>query len=181
MSLSEQASPTESITAAPGAAADPTPPQASDARLGLMVGDQRWLLDLSQAGEIVPIPDAIVPVPLTRDWLLGLVNLRGALYTVVDLRRFAGVGRTEPGKESRLLPFSNRLHVNAAILVTRMLGLRNLTAMRLADATVEPLCGPGGRRLDWIGTAWVDADGQVWRELELEKLAASSEFLMVGR
>ena len=53
------------------------------ARLGLMIGEQRWLVDLSEAGEIVPVPDTIAPVPLTRDWLLGLVNLRGALYTVV--------------------------------------------------------------------------------------------------
>lgn len=160
---------------------NPPVPQPSDARLGLLVGEQRWLLDLSQAGEIVPIPEAIVPVPLTRDWLMGLVNLRGALYTVVDLRRFAGMGRTEPGKESRLLPFSPRLHVNAAILVTRMLGLRNLTAMRPVEAPQEPDRALGGRRFDWIGATWMDADGHVWRELDLARLATSSEFLMVGR
>jgi twitching motility protein PilI len=149
------------------------------ARLGLMIGEQRWLVDLSEAGEIVPVPDAIVPVPLTRDWLLGLVNLRGALYTVVDLQRFAQLGTTSVGKESRLLALAARLNFNAAILVTRMLGLRNVASMRVDDAP-EASFGPQGRP-DWIGRTLVDADGHRWHELDLARLASGSAFLMVGR
>ena len=123
------------------------------ARLGLMIGDQRWLVDLSEAGEIVPVPDTIAPVPLTRDWLLGLVNLRGALYTVIDLQCYAQLGRTEVSKESRLLALAARLEFNAAILVTRMLGLRNVASMRIEEAGAQPSpeeggFGPAGRP-DW--------------------------------
>ena len=152
------------------------------ARLGLTIGSQRWLVELSQAGEIVPVPDSIVPVPLTRDWLLGLVNLRGALFTVVDLQRFAQVGRTEVGKDARLLAFASRLDFNAAILVSRMLGLRNVASMREADPTESSAdeFGPGGRP-EWAGRTLVDADGQRWHELDLARLAAGSDFLMVGR
>jgi twitching motility protein PilI len=155
------------------------------ARLGLMIGEQRWLVDLSEAGEIVPVPDTIAPVPLTRDWLLGLANLRGALYTVVDLQRFAQLGSTAAGKESRLLALAGKLNFNAAILVTRMLGLRNVASMRIEDddtAGVAPdgSFGPQGRP-DWIGRSLIDADGHRWMELDLAKLAAGSAFLMVGR
>jgi twitching motility protein PilI len=152
------------------------------ARLGLTIGSHRWLVELSQAGEIVPVPDSIVPVPLTRDWLLGLVNLRGALFTVVDLQRFAQLGRTEVGKDARLLAFAARLEFNAAILVSRMLGLRNVATMREADPTDSPGdgFGPGGRP-EWVGRTLVDADGQRWHELDLARLAAGSAFLMVGR
>ena len=159
----------------PGAASE----SASDARLGLMIGEQRWLVELSQAGEIVPVPDVIAPVPLTQEWLLGLVNLRGALYTVVDLRRFAGTGRTEPGKESRLLALATRLNFNAAILVTRMFGLRNVAAMHEAEP-VEP-GGHGMGSAPWVGRAFIDAEGQRWHELDLARLAAGSDFLMAGR
>lgn len=163
----------------------------SAARLGLMIGEQRWLVDLSEAGEIVPVPDTIAPVPLTRDWLLGLVNLRGALFTVVDLQRFAQLGRTEVGKESRLLALAGKLNFNAAILVTRMLGLRNVASMRPDDGTVgnvsaggasagDAAFGPGGRP-DWLGRTLIDADGQRWHELDLAKLAGGSAFLMAGR
>lgn len=152
------------------------------ARLGLMIGTQRWLVDLSEAGEIVPVPDAIAPVPLTRDWLLGLVNLRGALYTVVDLQRFAQTGRTEPGKESRLLALASRLEFNAAILVTRMLGLRNVASMRVDDSTqTGEVAAPSSGQPEWIGRTLVDADGQRWQELDLARLAAGPAFLMVGR
>lgn len=151
------------------------------ARLGLMIGGQRWLVDLSEAGEIVPVPDAIAPVPLTRDWLLGLVNLRGALYTVVDLQRYAGLGRTEAGKESRLLALAGRLEFNAAILVTRMLGLRNVASMRIDDAAAADTGFGAAGRPEWVGRSLLDADGQRWHELDLAKLAAGSAFLMVGR
>jgi len=147
------------------------------ARLGLMIGQQRWLVDLSEAGEIVPVPDAIVPVPLTRDWLLGLVNLRGTLFTVVDLLRLSQAGTTEPGKESRLLALAARLNFNSSILVTRMLGLRNVASMNVVD---EP--APAGQpRPEWIGRTMVDGEGNRWSELSLARLAASNEFLMVGR
>jgi len=151
------------------------------ARLGLMIGEQRWLVDLSQAGEIVPVPDAIAPVPLTRDWLLGLVNLRGALFTVIDLQRYAQLGRTDAGKESRLLALASRLNFNAAILVSRMLGLRNVASMRIDDGpSADDAFGAGGRPA-WVGRTLLDADGQRWHELDLGRLAADTEFLIVGR
>ncbi|MFN7643275.1 MAG: chemotaxis protein CheW [Burkholderiales bacterium] len=163
--------------------AGPAPDLA--ARLGLMIGGQRWLVDLSEAGEIVPVPDTIAPVPLTRDWLVGLVNLRGALYTVIDLQRYAQLGRTEVSKESRLLALAARLEFNAAILVTRMLGLRNVASMRIDEddaqrAPADGGFGPAGRP-DWVGRTLVDADGHRWHELDLARLAAGSAFLLAGR
>jgi twitching motility protein PilI len=147
------------------------------ARLGLMIGNDRYLVDLTEAGEIVPMPDSIVPVPLTRDWLLGLVNLRGMLFTVIDLQRYANEGHAELGKESRLLALAARLNFNAAIVVTRMLGLRNVGSMRVADDATDA----DAPRHDWIGATLVDAEGQRWRELSLVRLSASDRFLMVGR
>ncbi len=64
----------------------------SDARisqLGVVMGGQRWLLDLTEASEILPV-GAISPVPLTHDWYLGLTNLRGNLLSVIDFSRFWG-------------------------------------------------------------------------------------------
>jgi twitching motility protein PilI len=151
------------------------------ARLGLMIGNQRWLVDLSEAGEIVPVPDSIARVPLTRDWLVGLVNLRGALYTVVDLQAYARLGRTDSGKDARLLALASRLNFNASILVTRMMGLRNVSSMRgdETDSAYAPFGSAG--RPEWVGSALLDADGNRWYELDLAKLAAGSDFLLVGR
>ena len=51
--------------------------------LGFQVGDDNWLIDLADSGEILP-PPPFVPVPLTRPWFRGLANVRGTLHGVVD-------------------------------------------------------------------------------------------------
>ena len=153
-----------------------SPVVRSAARLGMLIGEERLLVDLAEAGEILPLPPSIVPVPLTRDWFLGMTNVRGSLFTVVDLRRFSGRSMTEVGKESRLLSLAPSLGFNVTLIVSRMLGLRNPSAMTLV---VDP---PASRAaVPWMGNAFADADGDIWHELSLSKLTAEPEFLMVGR
>ena len=58
--------------------------------LAVDCGGQGLLLALRQAGEISDL-GALVPVPHTQPWLAGVVNLRGGVFTVVDLARFLGL------------------------------------------------------------------------------------------
>lgn len=172
-----------SASGAPGAAASGAP---SAARLGIAIGPERLLIDLSEAGEIVPLPPVIVPVPLTRDWLLGLANLRGSLFTVVDLRRFALGVATDTNKESRILALTPALDFNVTIIVSRMLGLRNTASMKPAPVPAQGEAGDAsgfadlGAR-DWLGASHVDADGHRWRELSLSRLIRDPAFLSVSR
>lgn len=148
----------------------------SVARLGMLVGNQRLLVELTEAGEIIAMPPVIVPVPLTKDWFLGMTNVRGSLYTVVDLRRFAGEGVTDVGKETRLLSVSPSLGFNVTLVVSKMLGLRNTASMTPVGNVTPAHAGAG-----WLGDCFADADGHIWRELSLSRLVASPDFLMVGR
>jgi twitching motility protein PilI len=143
------------------------------ARLGLMIGEDRYLVDLAEAGEIVPIPETMTPVPLSRDWLRGLVNLRGVLYAVSDLGRFQGGAATTLSRESRLLAVASRLNFNAAILVTRMLGLHNVTSMK--ETAFQAPNAPWKRR------QLADSEGRIWTELSLSQLVADERFLLVNR
>lgn len=144
------------------------------ARLGVQVGGRRLLIELSEAGEIVASNGPVTPVPLTQDWFRGLVNLRGSLYGVSDLGRFAG-GEFTPGtKETRLVAFAPRLGLNGAILVDRMLGLQNTSTMSTDESSEAPT-------QPWLGRRWVDADGNRWTELSLERLAGDERFLAVSR
>ncbi|MCD6681100.1 MAG: chemotaxis protein CheW [Burkholderiaceae bacterium] len=149
------------------------PPQS--ARLGVQVGDRNLLVGLSDVGEIVALPGAITPVPLTHEWFRGLVNLRGALYGVSDLARFEGRHATSLTKSSRLLAFAPRLGLQAAIVVDRMLGLQN-------DATLtEAQAGDSASAPGWLGRHWLDSEGRRWTELLLEDLASDERFLAVNR
>jgi twitching motility protein PilI len=145
-----------------------------DARLGLEIGSERWLVELADAGEIVPLPERIVQVPLTHPWFRGLVSLRGALVGVTDLSEFAGRGRTSIGRESRLVSFASRFGVNAAIIASRMLGLHGTESMRREERDHEGTA-------PWVGAAWIDAEGRRWRELSFERLCSDPAFLAIGR
>src|SRR5262245_43307592 len=48
------------------------------------LGGDRYALDAVLVREVVAVP-ALLPVPMTPPWLLGLCNLRGVALAVVDL------------------------------------------------------------------------------------------------
>ena len=70
-----------------------TAAQVESSRLGLACGGERWLIRLADAGEVIDVPP-IVPVPLTQPWFLGVANIRGNLFSVVD---FAALPRPRRG------------------------------------------------------------------------------------
>jgi twitching motility protein PilI len=81
-----------------GASAEAAP----HARLGVQAGGRLWLIRLDDAGEVLPLPD-LTPVPLTRQWFLGLANIRGNLAGVVDFAGFMGSPPTERSPGCRLV------------------------------------------------------------------------------
>lgn len=141
------------------------------ARLGVLIGEQRWLIDLADSGEVVSVPD-VTSVPLAQPWVRGLVNLRGNLFTVIDLLHFQSGKVTPITKESRLLVFGNRIGLNASLLITRMMGLRTAH-------WAEPDAPPA--EFVWSGPEWSDDAGDRWRELRLADLAKDARFLAAER
>jgi len=141
-------------------------------QLGVEIGGVRYLIDLTEAGEIVPLP-VLTAVPLTQPWYLGLANIRGSLVGVVDLGLYFGrtSGRTSgqpaapgtaPQGAARIITLTPALGVPCGLLATRVFGLRHAADMQ-----------PDGRQLR-------DADGQAWTPLALAALVREERFLQVG-
>lgn len=149
-----------------------TAAQVESSRLGIACGDERWLVRLSDAGEVIAVPP-IVPVPLTQPWFLGLANIRGNLYSVIDFPAFLGHSPVTPGSLARLILLNARTgEQHAGIVVQRVLGLRNL-------GELEPVRG-GEQQAEWHIERWRDKDGNTWQEIDLGKLARNSAFLHVS-
>lgn len=140
-------------------------------KLGLQVSGERWLVDLADAAEVIPVPP-ITPVPMTKPWLRGVANVRGNLCTVVDFSAFLGGSPAVPGEQARLLLFAARFRVGGALLVDRSLGLRNPAELR-----AQP--GAGGRS-GWIRAAYDDDRGAHWKELDVPALVHHPDFLGAG-
>jgi len=151
--------------------ASKTAAQVESSRLCSGCGKRRFLIRLGEAGEVIALP-AIVPVPLTKAWFLGLANIRGNLYSVIDFAVFLGEARIALTSLSRLVLLSSRGGESAGIVVERVLGLRNLAQF---SPHAEDVASP-----PWQVAGWRDADGVVYKEIDLGMLARDQAFLQVG-
>ena len=117
-------------------------------------------------------------MPYTREWFLGVANLRGGLYGVVDLASFVGGGapvqRSDAGRaESRLVALNAMLEVNCALLIDRLAGLRSLDAF--SASSEAPAGSP-----DYFGSGYTDANGAYWQEINLQALSQQPQFLSIS-
>jgi len=145
--------------------------------LAVESGGRKFLFPLAQSGEIFPFASAL-PVPYTQSWFLGVANLRGGLYGVVDLASYVGgqlpQQRSDAGRaESRLVAFNASLEVNCALLIDRLAGLRNMDAF--ASSSPPPDGAP-----EYFGTGYTDSNGAFWQELNLQALSQQPQFLSIG-
>ena len=138
------------------------------------------LLSLKQAAEIFT-PVTLKPLPYAKPWLIGVANLRGGLFTVVDLAVFLGlrhgVARAEPrpdGGQARLVALHADLNINCALWVDRLLGLRSDD--QLTAQAPPPYSSPKPR---FAGSTVRDAEGRSWQQLDLEALSKHPQFLQV--
>jgi twitching motility protein PilI len=146
--------------------------QQHASQLGVVIGQNRWLLDLQEAGEIISV-GAIAKVPLTQSWFLGLITNRGNLISVVDFAAYLGEPATHIDKECRIVSLAPSLSFNSGLLVSRIMGLRNMAGM-------QPRPAPQDSSPPWLRNRYLDQDGQVWTELSLSAIIQEPQFLHVG-
>ncbi|MDR1995772.1 chemotaxis protein CheW [Azonexus sp.] len=139
--------------------------------LGIEAGDEAWLVDLSDGGEIVQAPQ-LAPVPLTRPWFAGIANIRGNLHAVTDFSLFRGGLPIPHNSSTRLLLIGAKHGSNAALLVSRMLGLKN------PEDFVAEVPQPDDPL--WCAQRYLDTQGKAWRKLSVRELLADREFMNIG-
>ncbi len=130
-----------------------------------------FLFPLVDAGEIFPMAP-LVPVPHSRDWFLGVSNLRGHLHGVVHLGGFLGLGGAGPRDQSRLVGFNQALDLNCVLLVDRLTGLRS-------EGDMTPAGDDADERPGFAGARYRDAAARTWQELRLAELARDESFLRI--
>ena len=145
--------------------------------LAVEAGGLKYLFPMGQAGEIFPWV-ATQAVPYTQDWFLGVANLRGGLFGVVDLATYVTGQNAAPKtefarKESRLIALNNALDINCALLIDRLSGLRNQEAF--SDFSEKAPDAPV-----FFGNQYIDQAGDTWQEINLQLLAQQAHFLTIG-
>ena len=138
--------------------------------LGFQCGDHHWLIELAEAGEILP-PPPLSAVPLTRPWFRGLANVRGSLYGVVDFAAFNGQPPISAAGRARLLLIGARHGIHSALLVSSSSELRSHEDFEPAPADDAP---------PWVTRRLRDMQGREWLQLDPARLLAQPTFLDAG-
>jgi twitching motility protein PilI len=140
-------------------------------------------VEVRGAPVILPIKDVselavcenITPVPLTRPWVRGLTNVRGQLYTVVDLSVFLGGPETRLSRDARIIMLGDN-GLESCFLVNNVLGLkivRDDMRVDIPDTLDENLvryCSGG-----------VALDEKVWSILDIASITADPRYVNPGR
>ncbi|MEV6346133.1 chemotaxis protein CheW [Actinoplanes sp. NPDC051851] len=65
--------------------------------------EEEYAVDVDAVQEIIRVPEALIRVPKSLPFVEGLVNLRGTVLPVVDLRTRLGLGRGERDERQRIV------------------------------------------------------------------------------
>ena len=89
-----------------GTNADNTPSRALGAAplqvVAFRLGGQDYAFEITKVKEVI-MPEGITSIPQVADYLIGLINLRGSLVPVVDLRLRLQLGDGHIDEHSRIL------------------------------------------------------------------------------
>ncbi|HEV2117135.1 MAG TPA: chemotaxis protein CheW [Terriglobales bacterium] len=70
--------------------------------VGFRVGHETYGVPITTVHEIVRVPE-ITAVPDAPDYLEGVINLRGKIVSIIDLRKRFGEAAAQPSNKSRIL------------------------------------------------------------------------------
>jgi purine-binding chemotaxis protein CheW len=124
------------------ALARPPEEDESGESLSLMVvtvGAERYGIDIVKVQEVKPLSH-LTPVPHTPPTWAGVVNMRGSLYPILDLRRYLNLPETEKPEDPKAVIVSGS-GVTAGLLVEDIPEVRRV---RLAEI-LPPLAEAGQR------------------------------------
>ena len=140
--------------------------------IAFRVGHAQLLCELSDISEVLVCP-SLARVPGTKAWMKGLANIRGTVFTIIDLRAFLGFGSVRVNSVSRVLIIrAGRL--NAGLLVDQVMGRFQVGESKLGPASAD-VPSP----LTSYVTQQCFRDDAKWSFFSFRKLIANPDFMDV--
>jgi purine-binding chemotaxis protein CheW len=109
------------------------------------LGDQEFGLPIAAVDEIARPPERITRLPKAPAFIDGVMNLRGSVVPIVDLRRRFALSSVEPGRAQRILV----LAIGAAKTGFMVDGVSEV--MRVPEAAIAPAPEFSAEQLRLIG------------------------------
>jgi purine-binding chemotaxis protein CheW len=140
--------------------------KVSDSTLELIsfeIADQEFCIDIRTVREIRGWSPA-TPMPQTPDYIVGVINLRGLVVPVLDLRNRLGLGRTEPSSRHVIVVIQHEGRV-AGLLVD---GVQE--TFQVDSTLLQPPPAMGSTATDRFVDAILPLDGRMLSRLVVGSL-----------
>lgn len=142
--------------------------------LTVRLRDEWYALRVDYLVEILPAP-RITRVPSVPEHILGVMNFRGEVLSVIDLKRFFALPQGEPAPD-RIVIVVEHGEVRTGLLVD---GVGDLVALSPDDLTEEPLVAGRAQRASFEGVARFK--GGLVSLINLEGLLQSEDMYATAR
>jgi chemotaxis signal transduction protein len=146
--------------------------------LTFRIAEELYAFDVAKAREIVDLMP-ITPVPNVPAWIRGIMNLRGAVLPVLDLRQKFGLGRTETTVDTCIIIVDISFADNTYTIGVLADAVRDVFAIE--SDTIEPPPRLG----DSISTDFIEGIGnhgdKFFLILDEQKVFSGAERLVVAR
>lgn len=93
----------------------------------LVLGSERYGVDIRKVLETHPL-GGFSPVPGTPEFWAGIVNVRGTLYPLLDLRRYLGLAQEDGSISSRNLVLVSGSGLTVGLIVDEAAGVQRVPA-----------------------------------------------------
>jgi len=137
--------------------------------VGFRVGRHRLVGAFGEVVEIISLP-TITAVPGSQSWMLGLANIRGSLYGVVDLKQFLEGERSAVNEGQRCV-LVRQPGGNVILLVDELYGQRAFNDSHLIERP-DALDG----RLGAVVMRSYKVGDVTWGVLDIPVLSRTPEF-----
>ncbi len=110
--------------------------------LTFKLGEEMFAIDVSQVREILDVT-TITKVPRAPEFMRGVINVRGSVVPVVDLRMKFGMPGTERTKDTRIVVMEIALDGDLTTIGTLADAVHNV--MDIEPSSIEPAPKVGAR------------------------------------
>jgi twitching motility protein PilI len=141
--------------------------------IGFRMGDTRLVMPAGEVSELLNYP-RVQKVPGTREWVMGLANVRGRILTLIDLAGFLTGVPTALHPRSRAMIVKDEA-MQVGFLVEEVSGLKHFFGQDYEPATD----GFGDWIRPFLKGRFVDHD-LAWGVVNLPSVVNSPEFMQVG-
>lgn len=142
--------------------------------LGLVVGNETYAVSIVSVREILEL-SRMTTLPMTPDFIRGVMNLRGAVVPVIDLNARFGHGASTLGKRSCIVIVEAGASPGGARLVVGTLVDAVSEVMELAPEAIEPPPPLGTRIPAEFIFGMARSRGQLYVVLNLARTLAEDE------